>query len=149
MHRITRRSVLVLVVIGALVAGGAAYTSTISGAGTSNNTAGYKDVTVSGASLTDAKYGLSADGSLIDTVTFTFANNLTNDRLQYIVDTAPAPGGGTGTALEDCAGDSNVTSGGIIGSGAVSGGVTTVTCTLATPAATETASDLNVVVTNN
>jgi len=141
--------VAVLVVVGALAAGGAAYTNTISGTGTSNNTAGYKDITVAGASLTDAKYGLSTDGSLIDTVTFTFANVLTNDRLQYIVDTGPAPGGGTGTALEDCAGDTNVTTGGIIGSGAVSGGSTTVTCTLTTPVATETATDLDVVVTNN
>ncbi|MGA9859994.1 MAG: hypothetical protein WBQ18_19165 [Solirubrobacteraceae bacterium] len=149
MHRLTRRSVLVLIVIGALVAGGAAYTNTISGAGTTNNTAGYHDITVHGASLTDAKYGLSTDGSLIDTVTFTFANDLTNDRLQYIVDTAPAAGGGSGTPLEDCNGDSNVTTGGIIGSGAVSSGVTSVVCTLATPVSTETATDLDVVVTNN
>jgi hypothetical protein len=147
MHRITRRSVLVLVVLGALVAGGAAYTNTISGAGTTNNTAGYKDVTVAGASLTDAKYGLSADGSQIDTVSFTFANDLTNDKLQYVVDTAPAPGDGTGTALETCVGP-NVTAG-VIGAAAVTGGVTTVTCTLGTPASTETATDLNVVVTNN
>jgi hypothetical protein len=148
MHRITRRSMLVLVVIGALVAGGAAYTNTLTGAGTTNNTAGYKDVTVAGASLTDAKYGLSADGSLIDTVSFTFANDLTNDKLQYVVDnTGPAPGDGTGSAMENCAGP-NVTAG-VIGAAAVTSGVTTVTCTLGTPASTEGTSDLNVVVTNN
>jgi hypothetical protein len=147
MHRITRRSVLVLVVLGALVAGGAAYTNTLTGAGTTNNTAGYKDVTVQGASLTDAKYTLTADGSQITAVTFTFANVLTNDKLQYVVDTGPAVGGGLGTALEDCVG-TNVTAG-VIQAAAVTSGVTTVTCTLGTPAATETATDLNVVVTNN
>jgi hypothetical protein len=140
---------LVLVVIGALVAGGAAYTSTISGAGTTNNTAGYKDVTVQGASLTDAKYTLTADGSEITAVQFTFANDLTNDRLQYIVDTAPAVGGGAGTALEDCAGDANVAAGGIIGAAAVTSGNTTVTCTLTTAVSTENSTDLDVVVTNN
>lgn len=148
MHRITRKMVVALVVVGALVAGGAAYTNTITGAGTTNNTAGYKDVAVSGAVLTDAKYTLSADGSLINSVTFTFAQDLTNDKLQYVVDTAAAPGGGTGTALENCAGDANVTAG-VIAAGAVSGGNTTVTCTLATPAATQTATHLDVVVTNN
>lgn len=148
MHRISRRAVAVLVVVGALAAGGAAYTNTITGAGTTNNTAGYKDVSVSGAVLTDASYGLSADGSQIDSVKFVFAQDLTNDKLQYIVDTAPAVGGGSGTALENCAGDANVTAG-VIGAGAVSGGVTTVTCTLATPATTSTATDLDVVVTNN
>ena len=148
MHRKTRRITLALVIIGALAAGGAAYTNTITGAGTTNNTAGYKDVQVSGAVLTDATYGLSADGSQIDSVTFKFAQDLTNDKLQYVVDTAPAPGGGSGTALENCAGDANVTAG-VIGSGAVSGGNTTVTCTLATPATTSTATDLDVVVTNN
>jgi hypothetical protein len=149
MHRITRRSVLVLVVIGALVAGGAAYTVTIDGAGTTNNTAGYHDITVSGAHLTDAQYGLSADGSLIDTVKFTFVGDLTNDKLQYIVDTAPAVGGGNGTALELCVGDTNVALG-VIAAGAYNGSTsTTVTCTLATPVATETASDLDVAVTNN
>lgn len=154
MHRFTRRSVLVLVVIGALVAGGAAYTNTISGAGTTNNTAGYHDITVHGATLTDATYGLSADGQLINTVTFAFQGDLVGDKLQYLVDTAPAPTGGslgTGNALENCVDASNAPSGGVITAGNTggAGGSTTVTCTLGTPAPTETATDLDVVVTNN
>jgi hypothetical protein len=150
MHRITRRSVLILVVIGALVAGGAAYTNSITGAGTSNNTAGYKDVTVTGAVLTDATYGLSADGSQIDTVKFVFAGDLTNDNLEYLIDTSAAPQNGTGHALAACI-SPDVTAG-VIQASAVSGTgpfVTTVTCTPAAPLTTSTATDLDIAVTNS
>jgi hypothetical protein len=147
MHRKTRRFALAVVVIGALVAGGAAYTNSITGAGTTNNTAGYADVTVSGATLVDASYGLSADGSEINTVTFTFSGNLSNDNLEFLLDTAPAPGGGNGNALAACTG-TNVTSG-VIQSGAYNSGTgkTVVTCTGLT-VATGGATDLDVAVTN-
>ena len=145
MHRISRRLVLVLVVVGALAAGGAAYTNSISA--TANNTAGYADQSVQGASLTDAVYGLSGDGSEINSVTFTFANDLTNDKLQFLLDTGTA-GTPTGDALANCSStaDSSLVNG-VIDASLVSGGNTTVTCDgLTVPTGTPT--HLVVVVTN-
>jgi len=143
MHRISRRMVAVLVVVGALAAGGAAYTNSITA--TANNTAGYADQSVQGASLTDAVYGLSADGSQIKSVTFTFANDLTNDKLQFLLDSGSQP---SGNALADCvdSADSALV-GGVIDASLVSGGVTTVTCDgLSVPTGTPT--HLVVAVTN-
>jgi hypothetical protein len=143
MHRISRRMVAVLVVVGALAAGGAAYTNSITA--TANNTAGYADQSVQGASLTDAVYGLSADGSQIKSVTFTFANDLTNDKLQFLLDSGSQP---SGNPLADCVDSSDVALvGGVIDASLVSSGVTTVTCDgLSVPTGTPT--HLVVAVTN-
>lgn len=75
MHRISRKMVLALVVVGALVAGGAAYTNSITGNGTTTNTAGYDGISVSGAVLNDASYQFNNDGSQITGVTLTFQGN--------------------------------------------------------------------------
>lgn len=147
MHRFKRRSVLALVVIGALVAGGAAYTNSITAP--TNNTAGYVGAQVSGATLTDATYGLSADGSQINSVTFKFSGDLSNDKLEFLLDNSAPPGGGAGNALAACTGDPNVTAGVIQSAAYTSGtpGSTTVTCTgLTVP--TGTATYLDVAVTN-
>lgn len=140
MHRISRRLIGVLVVIGALAAGGAAYTNSITGAGTdaTANAAGYADVTVNGASLTDAKYGFSNDGSQINSVTFTFANDLTGKQLQFAV-------GASDTAVANCV--STGMTAGVIPAADVSGSVTTVTCTGLTVNTTD-ATDLGILVSN-
>ena len=140
MHRISRRLLVVLVVVGALAAGGAAYTNSITGGGTTNNTAGYADVSVAGATLADAVYGFNANGTQVNSVTFTFTGNLTNDTLQFGLGTTANP------AVSACTG-TNVTAG-VIQSAAYSSPSTTVTCTGLT-VATSGATDLGVLVSNS
>ena len=55
MHRISRRMVAVLVVIGAIAAGGAAFTASNT---VPDTTAGYGTSTITGATATDIAYGL-------------------------------------------------------------------------------------------
>lgn len=143
MHRLTRRTALAFVVIGALVAGGAAYTNSIGGGGTTNNTAGYADVQVQGATLSDAVYGFSSDGSKVNSVTLTVADDLTGKKVQVGL-------GPTGVDVAPCtsttAGDTD--SSGVVLAAAVSGTTTTVECDFATPIDNGTATDLKVLVSN-
>jgi hypothetical protein len=61
--------------VGALVfAGAAAFTNTISFTNT-NTTLGYGSENVSGATVTTITYGLSTDGTTIDSVTFVASGN--------------------------------------------------------------------------
>lgn len=140
MHRISRRMVAIVVVVGALAAGGAAYTNSVTGGGTTNNTAGYADVSVQGATLADAVYGFNTTGTQVNSVSFTFTGDLTNDTLQFGLGTAANP------TLADCTG-TNVTSG-VIQAGAYTSPSTTVTCTGLT-VATASATDLGVLVSNS
>lgn len=140
MHRISRRMLVVLVVVGALAAGGAAYTNSITGAGTGAgaNAAGYADVTVNGAVLADAVYGFSSTGSQINSVTFSFTGDETGKQLQFAL-------GASGASISNCV--STGMTNGVIPSSDLSSGVTTVQCTgLTVP--TGTATDLGVVVSN-
>ncbi|MGO9973807.1 MAG: hypothetical protein ACLP01_13575 [Solirubrobacteraceae bacterium] len=75
--RINKRWVAPLVVVGALAAGGAAYTNGIDTTGVSaqESTIGYGKVTVAGATVTDVQYGLSANGQTIETEQITFDSN--------------------------------------------------------------------------
>jgi hypothetical protein len=76
MHRITRRSVAVLVVIGALVAGGAAYTNSLS-----VDTApvvGYVSSTVAGGELADQSYTFDTSDNITG-VTLTFVGDVHTD----------------------------------------------------------------------
>lgn len=79
MHRISRRMVAVLIVVGAIAAGGAAFTfaNTVP-----PSTAGYGTSTISGATATDIVYGLSADGTQINSATITFTGDLTHDTVK-------------------------------------------------------------------
>ena len=72
--RINKRWVAPLVVVGALAAGGAAYTNGIDTTGvvSQESTIGYGTVAVSGATVTDVQYGLSANGQTINTEQITF-----------------------------------------------------------------------------
>jgi hypothetical protein len=131
MHRIRGRVVLALVIVGALAAGGAAYTNSITGTGTTNNTAGYAGVTVNGAVLADAVYGFDGTGANITGVTLTFTGALTGDDVKA--------GFNGQAALTDC---------GTVAAGNVSGGNTTMTCSFSPNVATSGATQLNVLVSN-
>lgn len=79
MHRITRRLVLAVVLVGALAAGGAAFTASNSLPAT---TAGYGSSSITGATATDIAYTLSADGTQITGATITFTGDLSNDTVK-------------------------------------------------------------------
>jgi hypothetical protein len=102
MHRVTRRSVLVLVVLGALFAGGAAYTAGLGTAPT--NQIGYANETVAGATLASVDYGFNADGSQVDTVTLGLSGGpYTNQKLEVGLGTGAQP-------VSVCYGDGTVAS---------------------------------------
>jgi hypothetical protein len=124
--------VVVLVVVGALAAGGAAYTNSITGAGTTNNTAGYAGVSVKGATLSDAVYAFDTTGANITGVTLTFATDLTGDEVKA--------GFNGAASLTDCGAPTTL-------NGDVVGSVTTISCTISQP--TGTGTQLNVLVSNN
>lgn len=68
--RRNRRTLAVAVGVGALVfTGAAAFTNSI-GFSNANTTVAYGSENVSGATVTSINYGLSADGTTVDTVTF-------------------------------------------------------------------------------
>jgi hypothetical protein len=126
-------------VVGALAAGGAAYTNSISGTGTTNNTAGYASITVQGATLTDANYTLDSTGANITAVNFTFSGDVSGNTLQL---------GFNNGAVADCsdADATNAITNGVIPAADVSGGNTSVTCDVSQ--STSGANELDVVVTN-
>jgi hypothetical protein len=128
MKRNRKRVIAAVAVICALAAGGAAYTNTVTGAGTTNNTAGYAAVSVQGATLADASYSFDTTGANITGVALTFTGDLTGQDVEASF--------GSG-ALVDC---------GVVVSGDVSGGNTTKNCTITS--ATGSALTLNVLVHN-
>jgi hypothetical protein len=74
MQRKTRRIIAAVTVIGALAAGGAAFTA----ANTVPDTiAGYGTSTISGATATDIAYTLSANGTQINAAAITFSGDQT------------------------------------------------------------------------
>ena len=106
MHRISRRMVAVLVVIGAIAAGGAAFTAANT---LPPSTAGYGSSTVSGATATDIVYGLSTDGTQINTATITFTGDLSNDTVKAGFETddlttCTAPVFASGSSTSTCSG---------------------------------------------
>jgi hypothetical protein len=92
----TKKIVLAVAVIGAIAAGGVAFTA----ANTlpTTTTAGYKSMTVSGAVVTAINYTLSADGTDITAVKLTFSSpaDLTDPAMQVKI-------GFNGNAMTDCA----------------------------------------------
>lgn len=131
MQRNTKRIIAAVAVIALLAAGGAAFTNSITGAGTSNNTAAYDGITVQGATLADAVYSFDTTGANINGVTFTFTGDLTGDEVKASFGAS---------ALTDC---------GAVSAGDVSGGNTTISCTFSPIVSTSTADTLNVLVSNN
>jgi hypothetical protein len=72
MHRKTKRLVGAIALIAVLAAGGAAFTA--SNSLPSTDTAGYGNISVTGASLSDIQNTLSADGQNITQVALTFSS---------------------------------------------------------------------------
>jgi hypothetical protein len=111
-----------IVVIGALAAGGAAFTAgnvipdTVMGFGTSN---------ITGATANSLTYTRSADGSTITAATLVFTGDIHTKLVQAGFNT---------NALEDCA------------AGTFNSPDTTVVCTFGTPEPTGTADTFNVAV---
>ncbi len=128
MKRSKKRVIAAVAVICALAAGGAAFTNTVTGTGTTNNTAGYAAVNVQGATLADASYSFDTTGANITGVTLTFTGDLTGNDIEASFGT---------DALTDC---------GVVAGGDVSGGNTTKSCTITS--ATGSALTLNVLVHN-
>jgi hypothetical protein len=114
--------VVALVAVGALVAGGAAYTAsntipdTVMGFGTSN---------ITGATATSLTYTRSPDGSTITAATLVFTGNISANTVQA---------GFNANALDTCA------------AGSFAAGNTTVVCTMSTPEPTAGATTFNVAV---
>jgi hypothetical protein len=79
MQRISRRMVVVVVLVGAIAAGGAAFTASNT---VSASVAGYGTSSISGATATDVHYTLSADGTQITTAKITFTGDLSADTVQ-------------------------------------------------------------------
>ena len=132
MKRNKKRIIAAVAVICALAAGGAAFTNSITGSGLTGNTAGYAAVSVHGAVLSDATYTFSSNGSQITDVTLHFTGDLTGDEVKA--------GFSDQSGLTDC---------GAVTAGEVSGGNTTVDCTLSPVETTANGTSLNVLVSNN
>jgi hypothetical protein len=111
-----------LAVVGALAAGGAAFTAsntipdTVMGFGTSN---------ITGATATSLTYTRSADGSTITAATLVFTGDISANTVQA---------GFNANALDTCA------------TGVFATGNTTVVCTMSTPEPTAGATTFNVAV---
>lgn len=71
-----RKSILVAILaICALAAGGAAFTTQITGLDGTSNKIGFGKETINGATATDVHYNLSSDGQYVDTVTVTLTGD--------------------------------------------------------------------------
>lgn len=128
MKRNKKRVLLAVLAICALAAGGAAFTASVTGAGTTNNNAGYASITVNGAALSDASYTFDGPGANITGVTLNFTGDLTGQDVEAAFN---------GASLTDC---------GVVVGADVSGGVTTKSCTITST--TTGANTLDVLVHN-
>jgi hypothetical protein len=116
MHRISRRMVAVVVLIGAIAAGGAAFTDSNS---VPNTTAGYGTSTISGATATDIAYTLNGDGTQITGATITFSGDVSSDTVKAgfetdALTTCSAPvytTGSPGSSVSTCSGYTESTAG--------------------------------------
>ncbi len=75
----TKKIILAVAVIGAVAAGGVAFTDANV---VPDSMAGYKDTVVSGATATAVNYTLSADGTNIDDVVVTFSTDITGKHVR-------------------------------------------------------------------
>jgi hypothetical protein len=106
MHRISRRMVAVVVLIGAIAAGGAAFTAANV---VPASTAGYGTSNITGATATDVHYTLNADGTEINTVLITFTGDLSADTVQAgfgtdALTTCSPPAFSSGSSTTTCSG---------------------------------------------
>jgi hypothetical protein len=89
----TKKIVLAVAVIGAIAAGGAAFTAANT---VPSHAVGYGQTVVTGAEATDIHHALSADGMHIDSTTMTLTGNLADAPI------VTAGFGGDGVALQSC-----------------------------------------------
>jgi hypothetical protein len=75
MKRINTRIIAAIAVIALLAAGGAAFTTQITGLDGTSNKIGFGKETINGATATDVHYNLSSDGQYVDTVTVTLTGD--------------------------------------------------------------------------
>jgi hypothetical protein len=122
MHRKPRSILLALVVVGALAAGGAAFTA---GNTIPDTTMGFGTSNITGATATSLTYTRSADGSTITAATLVFTGDISANTVEA---------GFNANALEPCA------------AGTFAAGSTTVVCTMGTPEPTAGATTFNVAV---
>jgi hypothetical protein len=130
MRRSKKGIIAAIAVIGALAAGGAAYTNSIDTSSTTGATAGYGAFTVNGGpALSSVSYTFGTDGSTITGVNLVFANALVAGQHVRV-------GFNNSASLTDC----------------VPAGVTAtanVSCTLGTAVGTTGATSLNVLVADS
>lgn len=117
------RIVASVAVIGAIAAGGAAFTASET---LPTNVAGYGTTTVTGGTVTDLNYDLSTTGEYIDTANLTFSGDVVGDTVGIGFD------GYDSGALQTCTVGSFTTG---------SPGSTAVTCTLPATSVTTSAED--------
>lgn len=123
-NRMTRIAAAVAV-IGAVAAGGAAFTASEV---LPTNVAGYGTTSVTGGTVSDLKYTLSTDGQYIDSASLTFQGDVTGDTIGIGFDTYSSG------ALQSCTVGTYTTG---------TPGSTAVTCTF-TPSAITTTDQANV-----
>jgi hypothetical protein len=111
-----------LAVVGALAAGGAAFTASNT---IPNTTMGFGTSNITGATATSLTYTRTADGSAITAATLVFTGDISANTVQA---------GFNANALDTCA------------AGTFATGSTTVVCTLTTPEPTAGATTFNVAV---
>lgn len=111
-----------LAVVGALAAGGAAFTASNT---IPDTTMGFGTSHITGATATSLTYTRTADGSAITAATLVFTGNISANTVQA---------GFNANALDTCA------------AGTFAAGSTTVVCTLTTPEPTAGATTFNVAV---
>src|SRR5438309_1449586 len=75
MKRNKKRLIAAVAVIALLAAGGAAFTTQITGLDGTSNKIGFGKETINGAAATDVHYNLSSDGQYVDTVTVTLTGD--------------------------------------------------------------------------
>lgn len=85
MHGKTRRIVAAVAVVGAVAAGGSAFTASNT---VPASVAGYDTSTISGATATALTYTLSADGATITAADLTFTGNQTGRTIKAAFGTA-------------------------------------------------------------
>jgi len=79
MHLKSSRFIAAVVVIGAVAAGGAAFTASNT---IPSSVAGYGTAAVTGGTITSLTYALSADGTDIETATLVFTGDLSADKVK-------------------------------------------------------------------
>jgi hypothetical protein len=99
MKRTNKRIIAAIAVIALLAAGGAAFTTQISGLDGTSNNIGFGKETINGATATDVHYNLSTDGQYVDTVAVTLTGDYSSG---YDIQGGFVPNSGDPATLIGC-----------------------------------------------